>query len=396
MVLAGGDRRPRHRLGRGSGSTTTRGPEWTTWFTGDGLDRQELHPRWAGATREGSGRSSPVRTVAARAHSQSSRGTSRGSRRASAQGRARRPRGDLPADVPRGGDRLARLRTSARCRCRSSRASPRRGGAAAPRLGAEGRDHRRLFAAAGRPARMRRTVDEAVRESTVRRARRHVGARLGLGRDRGREPRRAAPARGPERAPVPARTRPARPAGRGSPPRAGRLPRLDHARGRLPGGRHPDDVLHFSTDMGWIMGPWAVVGGGALGCTLVFAEGAPDRPPDRSGSSSRTSASRYSASRRPSSAPSSRTGSPRPTSPPSGRRHDRRAVEPGPVPLALRAGRRRAAPDHQLLRGTEVAACFLSPTPAIPIKECSLGGPRSGWRWTSSTPTAPRWSGRAR
>jgi acetyl-CoA synthetase len=28
--------------------------------------------------------------------------------------------------------------------------------------------------------------------------------------------------------------------------------------------------------------------------------------------------------------------------------------------------------------GTEVAACFLSPTPAIPIKECSLGGPALG------------------
>ena len=38
---------------------------------------------------------------------------------------------------------------------------------------------------------------------------------------------------------------------------------------------HPDDVIHFATDMGWIMGPWMVVGGGALGCTLVFAEGAP-------------------------------------------------------------------------------------------------------------------------
>ena len=39
---------------------------------------------------------------------------------------------------------------------------------------------------------------------------------------------------------------------------------------------HPEDVIHFATDMGWIMGPWKVVGGGALGCTLVFAEGAPD------------------------------------------------------------------------------------------------------------------------
>ena len=40
----------------------------------------------------------------------------------------------------------------------------------------------------------------------------------------------------------------------------------------------PDDVLYFATDMGWIMGPWTVVGGGAMGTTLVFAEGAPDWP----------------------------------------------------------------------------------------------------------------------
>jgi acetyl-CoA synthetase len=41
------------------------------------------------------------------------------------------------------------------------------------------------------------------------------------------------------------------------------------------------DRIHFATDMGWIMGPWTVVGGGALGATIVFAEGAPDWPQDR-------------------------------------------------------------------------------------------------------------------
>src|SRR5207253_3103368 len=43
----------------------------------------------------------------------------------------------------------------------------------------------------------------------------------------------------------------------------------------------PGDRLHFATDMGWIMGPWTVVGGGACGATIVYAEGAPDFPPDR-------------------------------------------------------------------------------------------------------------------
>ena len=41
------------------------------------------------------------------------------------------------------------------------------------------------------------------------------------------------------------------------------------------------DRIHFSTDMGWIMGPWTVLGGGAAGATVVFAEGAPDWPADR-------------------------------------------------------------------------------------------------------------------
>ena len=44
--------------------------------------------------------------------------------------------------------------------------------------------------------------------------------------------------------------------------------------------RAGDRVL-FATDMGWIMGPWTVVGAGALGAATVFVEGAPDWPADR-------------------------------------------------------------------------------------------------------------------
>ena len=43
----------------------------------------------------------------------------------------------------------------------------------------------------------------------------------------------------------------------------------------------PGDRALFATDMGWIMGPWTVVGGMACGATIVFMEGAPDTPPDR-------------------------------------------------------------------------------------------------------------------
>jgi len=43
----------------------------------------------------------------------------------------------------------------------------------------------------------------------------------------------------------------------------------------------PGDRVLFATDMGWIMGPWTVVGAGAVGATIVFMEGAPDWPADR-------------------------------------------------------------------------------------------------------------------
>ena len=42
------------------------------------------------------------------------------------------------------------------------------------------------------------------------------------------------------------------------------------------------DVLFWFTDMGWMMGPWAVAGALLLGASLVIYEGTPDFPgPDR-------------------------------------------------------------------------------------------------------------------
>ena len=44
----------------------------------------------------------------------------------------------------------------------------------------------------------------------------------------------------------------------------------------------PGDVLFWLTDMGWMMGPWEVLGGLFHGATVVLLEGAPDYPsPDR-------------------------------------------------------------------------------------------------------------------
>jgi acetyl-CoA synthetase len=145
----------------------------------------------------------------------------------------------------------------------------------------------------------------------------------------------------------------------------------------------PDDVIHFVTDMGWIMGPWEVVGGMALGCTIVFAEGAPDWPAaDRLWGlveSERVSILGLS-----------------PTLVraliPHGvelvERHDLSSLrvlvttgEPwNPEPyrwLFENVGGGRC-PIINCSGGTEVGACFLSPTPAVPIKVCSLGGPALG------------------
>jgi acetyl-CoA synthetase len=42
------------------------------------------------------------------------------------------------------------------------------------------------------------------------------------------------------------------------------------------------DTLHWVTDLGWMMGPWEVLGTTLLGATMLFYDGAPDYPgPDR-------------------------------------------------------------------------------------------------------------------
>jgi acetyl-CoA synthetase len=139
------------------------------------------------------------------------------------------------------------------------------------------------------------------------------------------------------------------------------------------------DTILFATDMGWIMGPWMVVGGGALGATLVFSEGAPDWPPDRLW----TLVERERATVLGLSPTLVRALIPHgePTADLSSLRTIVTTGEPwNPDPyrwLFENVGGRRC-PIINCSGGTEVGACFLSPTPAIPIKACSLGGPALG------------------
>jgi len=145
----------------------------------------------------------------------------------------------------------------------------------------------------------------------------------------------------------------------------------------------PGDRLFWFTDMGWIMGPWEVIGGLANGATLALFEGAPDHPgPDRLW--------RYVERHRVTILGISPT-------------LVRALMAHGPGPVeqhdlsSLRVIGSTGEPwnekpwhwyfDHvgggrcpviNISGGTEVGACFLSPHPVEPIKPMSLGGPALG------------------
>jgi acetyl-CoA synthetase len=143
---------------------------------------------------------------------------------------------------------------------------------------------------------------------------------------------------------------------------------------------HEGDVMHFATDMGWIMGPWTLVGTGALGGTIVFAEGAPDWPaPDRiwrTVEQERVTSLGLSPTLARALLPHGD-----PTADLSSLRTFVTTGEPwNPEPyrwLFENVGGSRV-PVINCTGGTEVGACFLSPTPIGPIKACSVGGPTLG------------------
>jgi len=139
------------------------------------------------------------------------------------------------------------------------------------------------------------------------------------------------------------------------------------------------DRIHFATDMGWIMGPWTVVGGGAAGATIVFAEGAPDWPDDRLWSlveSERVTMLGLSPTLVRALIP---TGEPRADL--SSLRVLCSTGEPwNPDPyrwLFEHAGGSRA-PIVNVSGGTEVGACFLTTVITEPVKAVALGFPALG------------------
>jgi acetyl-CoA synthetase len=139
------------------------------------------------------------------------------------------------------------------------------------------------------------------------------------------------------------------------------------------------DRIHFATDMGWIMGPWTLVGGGAAGAAIVFAEGAPDWPEDRLWrlvESERVTMLGLSPTLVRALIPHGK-----PAADLSSLKTFCTTGEPwNPDPymwLFEHAGGSRA-PIVNISGGTEVGACFLSTCITEPIKPVALGFPSLG------------------
>ncbi|MDQ3645498.1 MAG: AMP-binding protein [Actinomycetota bacterium] len=144
-----------------------------------------------------------------------------------------------------------------------------------------------------------------------------------------------------------------------------------------------DDVLYWVTDMGWIMGPWEMVGTHAAGACVLMYEGAPNHPHpgriwemcarhgvtilgvsptliralmpagDAAVQSHDLSKLRILAS----------TGEP---------------WNPDPYKWLSDVVGGGRCPIINISGGTEIGACFLGQAPVIPTKSCSLGAPSLG------------------
>ncbi len=147
---------------------------------------------------------------------------------------------------------------------------------------------------------------------------------------------------------------------------------------------HPEeDVLFWITDMGWIMGPWEVVGGLASGGTVFLYEGAPDYPgPDRLWQM----VDRHNISILGVSPTLIRALTKFGTEPL--KKHNLSSIRiigstgepwnPEPYRWCLEHVGGNRAPIINISGGTEVGACFLSPLPITPLKPCALVGPSLG------------------
>jgi acetyl-CoA synthetase len=146
---------------------------------------------------------------------------------------------------------------------------------------------------------------------------------------------------------------------------------------------HEDERLFWVTDLGWIMGPWEIVGAGALGATVFLYDGAPNYPgPDRIWDM----IERHSITTLGVSPTLIRALIP--AGEQHVRKHDLSSLrilgstgEPwNPEPYMWFWGEVGGSrcPIINISGGTEVGACFLSPLPITALKACTLRGPSLG------------------
>jgi len=146
---------------------------------------------------------------------------------------------------------------------------------------------------------------------------------------------------------------------------------------------HPDEILFWVTDLGWIMGPWEIIGAGALGSTVFLFDGAPNHPgPDRLWDlveRHRITTLGVSPTLIRALIPAGEDEV---------RRHDLSSLRilgstgepwnPDPYMWFFNDVGGGRCPIINISGGTEVGACFLSPLPITELKPCTLRGPALG------------------
>ncbi len=146
---------------------------------------------------------------------------------------------------------------------------------------------------------------------------------------------------------------------------------------------HAGEILYWVTDLGWIMGPFEIVGALALGATVLLTEGAPTHPgPGRLWEI----VERHGVTTLGVSPTLIRALIPFGTKPV--REHDLSSLRilastgepwnPDPYRWLSREVGGDRLPIINLSGGTEVGACFLSPHPITPLKAGTLRGPALG------------------
>ena len=145
----------------------------------------------------------------------------------------------------------------------------------------------------------------------------------------------------------------------------------------------PADRFFWVSDIGWMMGPWTLIGNHTFGNTVFMYEGAPDHPePDRFWKQiDRHGLTVFGIS---------------PTAIRALRKHGDEWVEGHDLSSLRLLGStgepwdpeswlwfhevigRGEAPIINISGGTEICGCFLMPLPTQPLKPCTLGGPGLG------------------